>query len=364
MATGSVRIWTIEANTIEVGNGSTATLATIAVPTDTTITITPKVLYQRTNNADNGFAERTCVANRGTSATVAIKSTGGGASASWGQTAFSFVATGSNVLVRVNANTGDTRYAGTIDVMDVEQHVSAASFDLDDVGGLEGWYRLDTGVTTVSGAVSQISDQSGNSRHLTQTTTSARPTYSSTGLNSNPTMTGDTTSMHMSADAVASTVSGDDHPYSVYVVMALPTGGSADYLYGFGHSTGSGNFEVLHKSAAPYLLRCDRDDDTGSGNSDTFTNSSDTTPRVYWFRHTGTNITAGHDSITEINNAPQDVGTVTVNKFAVLCRVNAGSPAGYIAAKMSECAVYSTCVSTSDHSSIVSKLVDRWDITT
>jgi hypothetical protein len=46
-------------------------------------------------------------------------------------------------------------------------------------------------VTTVSGAVSQWNDKSGNSRHATQSTAGSRPAYSSTGFNSLPGVTFD-----------------------------------------------------------------------------------------------------------------------------------------------------------------------------
>ncbi len=41
-------------------------------------------------------------------------------------------------------------------------------------------------VTTVSGAVSQWNDKSGNGRHVSQATENQRPTYSLTGLNNKP----------------------------------------------------------------------------------------------------------------------------------------------------------------------------------
>ena len=46
--------------------------------------------------------------------------------------------------------------------------------------GLQGWFRADTGVTTISGDVSQWNDQSGNSNHATQiATANGRPNLSS-----------------------------------------------------------------------------------------------------------------------------------------------------------------------------------------
>lgn len=46
-------------------------------------------------------------------------------------------------------------------------------------------------ITTVSGAVSQWNDKSGNGRHLSQPTAASRPAYQATGLNSLPTLSFD-----------------------------------------------------------------------------------------------------------------------------------------------------------------------------
>ncbi|WP_223302363.1 hypothetical protein, partial [Flavobacterium branchiophilum] len=49
-------------------------------------------------------------------------------------------------------------------------------------GGVSGaslWYKSNVGVTNATG-VSQWDDQSGNARHLTQSTTASRPVYNTT----------------------------------------------------------------------------------------------------------------------------------------------------------------------------------------
>jgi hypothetical protein len=52
--------------------------------------------------------------------------------------------------------------------------------------GLAVWYKSDVGVVEGSGGVSQISDQSGNGRHLVQVTDSFRPDLAADQLNGLP----------------------------------------------------------------------------------------------------------------------------------------------------------------------------------
>lgn len=53
---------------------------------------------------------------------------------------------------------------------------------LTDVPNLKAWYRADT-VTTVSGAVSQLTDKTGNGFHYVQGTALKRPTYNASDAN-------------------------------------------------------------------------------------------------------------------------------------------------------------------------------------
>lgn len=79
----------------------------------------------------------------------------------------------------------------------------SGGFTPNDIPNLELWLKSDTGVTTVSSAVSVWEDQSGNVRNATQTTASRRPDFIASGINSLP-MVGfdgvDTTGTFMSVD--------------------------------------------------------------------------------------------------------------------------------------------------------------------
>jgi hypothetical protein len=92
---------------------------------------------------------------------------------------------------------------------------------------LVAWYKYDAGLysdagtTPVSdgGTVQQWNDQSGNSYHLTQPTSGARPVYDATGSDSKPTLvftTADVTSMFTAEDSV--TAFGTTTSFSVFVL--------------------------------------------------------------------------------------------------------------------------------------------------
>ena len=53
------------------------------------------------------------------------------------------------------------------------------SFSLDQISGLQAWYKFDTNITLNGSNVSEWGDSSGNSNDLTQTTASKQPAYNS-----------------------------------------------------------------------------------------------------------------------------------------------------------------------------------------
>lgn len=77
-------------------------------------------------------------------------------------------------------------------------------------------------ITTVSGAVSQWNDKSGNNRNATQSNVANRPTYTIAGLNGNNVITFDGVSDHL-----IHSFNGSPAPHSVFAVVRRTTGGAA-----------------------------------------------------------------------------------------------------------------------------------------
>lgn len=79
-------------------------------------------------------------------------------------------------------------------------------------------------VTTVSGAVSQWNDKSGNGRNATQSTAASRPTYTTAGQNGLNVTTFDGVNDHL-----IHTFNASPAPHTVFAVARRTTGGSTDY---------------------------------------------------------------------------------------------------------------------------------------
>ncbi|CCB68490.1 Protein of unknown function precursor; putative adhesin [Flavobacterium branchiophilum FL-15] len=110
-------------------------------------------------------------------------------------------------------------------------------------GGVSGaslWYKSNVGVTNATG-VSQWDDQSGNARHLTQSTTASRPVYntSSNLINFNATVGFDGSNDVLSTGLInrTSLISGSD-PYSSTTYIVYRAKSTSSVLYN--HSDGSG----------------------------------------------------------------------------------------------------------------------------
>ncbi len=101
-------------------------------------------------------------------------------------------------------------------------------FTPSELSGLQGWYRADAGVTTVSGAVSQWNDQSGNAHHWSQATSANRPGYATNQINGLPAITfASSLSQWMGTTGIG--LSGDFH---IFAVVKLTTNGTTRVLLG------------------------------------------------------------------------------------------------------------------------------------
>jgi hypothetical protein len=109
-------------------------------------------------------------------------------------------------------------------------------------------------VTTVSGAVSQWNDKSGNARHATQSTAGSRPAYSSTGFSTRPGITfdgNDDTMLHTCAQAGQYTL------IAVYKVNSTQTGYRGVIAVG---PSGTGGTCLLARSSASFISSFGADD--------------------------------------------------------------------------------------------------------
>jgi hypothetical protein len=94
-------------------------------------------------------------------------------------------------------------------------------------------------VTTVSGAVSQWNDKSGNARHATQGTAGSRPSYNSSGLNGKGLLTFDGTNDQLTYAAGAD-------PFTIIAVASTSTNEIYRSIVGAIKTSGSGNVDAFY----------------------------------------------------------------------------------------------------------------------
>ena len=135
------------------------------------------------------------------------------------------------------------------------------SFKPSDLSDLELWLdaKDESSVTHSSNAVSQWSDKSGNNKHVTQGTAASKPTFSTNGLNSMPTLSFDGTNDFLNRNDANPTLGSTDldsrtggDTWSVFVVgqggantFHQAGGGRSSTFIGKGGGIGSGGTFAL-----------------------------------------------------------------------------------------------------------------------
>ena len=124
-------------------------------------------------------------------------------------------------------------------------------FQWSQLPGCKLWCRGDLGVTTVSGAVSQINDNSGNGSNMTQASAPARPTYTaqSSGYNNRPLLG----LVAASASALGATIASLAQPFTVVCVGQFAANSTimqatSSVITGL-YTDGSGNLSLYAGSA-------------------------------------------------------------------------------------------------------------------
>ena len=103
-------------------------------------------------------------------------------------------------------------------------------------------------ITLTSGAVSQWNDKSGNARHATQSTTSSRPSYSSTGFNSLPGVAFDGVDDNMLHGC---TQTGQYTLIAVYKVNSAQTGFRG--VFNVGPANNSGGTMLMARTSSAFV---------------------------------------------------------------------------------------------------------------
>lgn len=211
-----------------------------------------------------------------------------------------------------------------------------------DIAGCAGWWDpSDTGsVTTVSGAVSQVNDKSGNNRHATQATPANRPTQLSFNGRS---------AMYFSGSnwlGAARPASGTHTIFAVVYATAIPASGASPLSIAatasFHPILGTGDMTWYSRSDGLYI-----------GSSVPFGLSPCV---VGWRNDSAAFIAFRNGVITTSGTASNAISTVA--NLVIGARVQNAGWVGYVG----EVIVYGSALSTDDRARVEKYLANKWAI--
>jgi hypothetical protein len=175
------------------------------------------------------------------------------------------------------------------------------------------------------GVVSQWSDQSGNSNHYAQASSAAAPFYELTSFNSRPTLHFSGTSTYMTCTSLI-LGSGNDQPFTVFLVGQALSIASSRVLFGMGSTTDNDPlFDLQVDSTGPAWGFSKRSDvggvdvktcsgGTANTNRHYFTIVNTGTTQLFYIDGAAVSLTFGGDL---------NVGTATMNRMSLGARVQA-----------------------------------------
>lgn len=145
------------------------------------------------------------------------------------------------------------------------QRAGSVPHPIGSLSGLLAWYDAADSANVVDaggGKCSQLTDKSGNGRHLTQATDSKRPAITTSLLNTRQGLSFDGSDDFMECPAFDESVLGQESAYTLFFVMKYKspdptTGSSSNQVLGLGGvptSTDRGKFCILQARDAPFTI--------------------------------------------------------------------------------------------------------------
>lgn len=233
------------------------------------------------------------------------------------------------------------------------------------VTGLKGWYDATRGVTLNGSTVSQWSDISGNNNHATQGTAANQPTYvaATSGVNGNAYLSFDGTNDYLSANGLATTLTGNDTPFTIFMVTAA-TDTLGNYTpFSAGNTASNNNYLLFFDasvSASTSQLWAERQDSvptTQSANSGGTTFGTSTKVLSYVF--SGTTVSAWLNGTLAINGAALNVGSLTLDR-ATIGGWGRIAVSAFYKGKICEILIYNSALGSTDRQSIEGYLTSKW----
>ena len=165
-----------------------------------------------------------------------------------------------------------------------------------------------TTVTTVSSAVSQWNDKSGNGRNATQSSANARPLYNATGISNLP------AAEFVSSDWLQFSYAWASAAFSVYVVMRYNTGAAELYpaIISENNGTAPGYLQIGGNGNALPTISISR---TGQATSSSSLALPSATAGIVSYQATG--ISAGSVSVSAFRNGTSSGSTMALGSLGL-----------------------------------------------
>lgn len=241
--------------------------------------------------------------------------------------------------------------------------VTASAFAPSDLSNLYAWYKYDN-ITQSGGAVSQVSDKSGNGRHAVQATSGSQPLYSATGgANNYPYWTGtDAVSggrYLLAGEATDWTFLHDGSGFTIFLVFKTA---STQQNYFFGTQTGAGlskglSVVRLNNTSARFAIGTGFSQNISVDYSQTLTSWS----KLTIFGETGSDpdyyIRVNKTDVANTNEFNPLTSTPSIQKLGI----GAGGGGAYsISCDLHEVIVYNKVLTTGEVANVENYLTNRY----
>ena len=184
------------------------------------------------------------------------------------------------------------------------------------IPGLTLWLDASDTSTIDASSVSEWKDKSGNNNHATQLTGSNQPTSGTHTINGINGIYFDGVNHYISANAIATLLTGSDVPFSMFVVFEPTdeTPGSSEVLIGIGSSTSNTPLIDLNQvtDGTTSLLRRDN-----TASSSVITQTAVSGPKIHVQAFSGTTVSVWVNGVLENNEEAMDVGTLSLDRFTI-----------------------------------------------
>lgn len=218
---------------------------------------------------------------------------------------------------------------------------------------------MDLGSISLSGSeVTQWNDLSGNGRHATQGTAGNRPTSGTRTINGKNVLNFDGSNDRLINDGIAASFTGEDKPYTVFMVQQKDTTGRAAWVL---NNTASAR-QFIWQNADIMTLRDNNDVQVVQ----TLSGSDSTAALFSTWRSSGLNFTGWINKTLVNTGTAYNVVSITLNRSTIGATASAGGVANnfgvFYDGAIGELIYYNRELTTTEVAQVQNYLSAKWGI--